>query len=69
MEANIKVIEEPNSLNFDIPRDSDAGSISVDECRKILDKYELTDQQLSLIKNSIIGIADSIISNYIDENF
>ncbi len=69
MEANVKVIEEPNSLNFDIPRDSDASSISVDDCRKILDKYELTDQQLSLIKNSIIGIADSIISNYIDENF
>ena len=67
METNIKVIEEQNSLNFDIPRESEICSISVDDCRKILDKYELTDEQLSLIKNSIIGIADSIISNYIDE--
>ena len=67
METNIKVIEEQNSLNFDIPRESETCTISVDDCRKILDKYELTDEQLALIKYSIIGIADSIISNYIDE--
>ena len=67
MESNIKVIEEQKSLNFDIPRESEICSISVEDCRKILDKYELTDEQLSLIKNSIVGIADSIISNYIDE--
>ena len=69
MESHIKVIEKQNSLNFDIPRETDQNSISVDDCRKILHKFNLTDDQLSMIKNSIIGIADSIISNYIDEQF
>lgn len=62
-----EVVSEQISVDFDIPRDLDDVSISIEDCRKILQNYDLTDEQLSLIRNSIIGIADSVINSYIDE--
>ncbi len=62
-----EVVSEQISVDFDIPLDLDDVSISIEDCRKILQNYDLTDEQLSLIRNSIIGIADSVINSYIDE--
>lgn len=39
------------------------------ECEICLKKYQLTDEQLSKLKNGLIGIVDSIINTYLDEYY
>ena len=47
--------KEPNEL------------VSLEECKRQLAKYNLSDEQVSQLKNSLIGIVDSIINSYLDE--
>jgi len=41
--------------------------VSIDECKKYLDKYDLSDEQILQLKNGLIGIVESIINSYLDE--
>lgn len=41
--------------------------VSLEECKRQLAKYNLSDEQVSQLKNSLIGIVDSIINSYLDE--
>ena len=41
--------------------------VSFDECQKHLEKYNLPDDQVLKIKNSLEGIVNSIINSYLNE--
>jgi len=41
--------------------------ITNEECKKCLGKYDLTDQRISVIKDNLIGIVDSILNTYLEE--
>jgi len=41
--------------------------ISVDECRAYLRKYNLSDQEIERIRNSLVGIVESTISSYLSD--
>ena len=69
MASNQEAIQKQVSADFDIFRNPDEAVISVDECKELLRKYDLSDEQLLLIRNTIIGITDSVINCYIDEHF
>jgi len=47
--------------------DKPKGLVSIDECKKYLDKYDLSDEQILQLNNSLIGIVESIINSYLDE--
>ena len=40
--------------------------ISLEECKKYFNKFELTDQRIIDIKNSVIGLVDGVINTYLD---
>ncbi len=40
--------------------------ISTEECKKYLGKFDLTDQRIIEIKNSLIGLVDGTINSYLD---
>jgi len=40
--------------------------ISLDECKTYFVKYELSDQRITDIRNSVIGLVDGIINSYLD---
>lgn len=40
--------------------------ISIDECKKFTDKYELDNKNIRLIRNYMIGIIDKTINSYLD---
>ena len=44
----------------------DGEIISIKECKKYLAKYDLTDQRIVKIKDSLIGIVDSIFNSYLE---
>jgi len=66
MELNKELVSE-QTVVFDVLKDSENELISLDYCKKFLGKYNLPDEQILLIRNSIIAISDSVINNYIDE--
>jgi hypothetical protein len=41
--------------------------VSLEECKRQLAKYNLSDEQVSQLKNSLIGIVDNIINSYLNE--
>ncbi len=45
----------------------DSKIISAEECQKYLGKYKLTDERITTIKDSLVGIIDSIINSYIED--
>ncbi|MEI6499236.1 MAG: hypothetical protein WCO23_04690 [bacterium] len=50
---------------YDYERDNEI--ITNEECKKCLGKYDLTDQRISVIKDNLIGIVDSILNTYLEE--
>ena len=51
--------------SHDYERDNEI--ITNEECKKCLGKYDLTDQRISVIKDNLIGIVDSILNTYLEE--
>jgi len=52
------------------PSDLEEGNgeiISIDECKKYLEKFHLSDQRILKIKDNLIGIVDSIFNSYLEE--
>lgn len=47
--------------------ESDNEIITNEECKKCLEKYNLTDQRISEIKDNLIGIVDSLINSYLED--
>ena len=41
--------------------------ITLEECRKIIGNVNISDNELELIRNNLIGIVDSMISSYLDK--
>lgn len=41
--------------------------LTLEECRKQLGQYNLTDEQLIVLKNSLVGLVDSILNQYIND--
>lgn len=41
--------------------------ISIQECQNYLKKYNLSDQRVTTIKDSLIGIVNSAIDSYLEE--
>ncbi len=68
MEFDQDLNNENNQVVFDIPSDFDDLHISIEECKKILHRYHLSDEQILLIKNNLVGIANSVINYLIDEH-
>ncbi len=67
MDLDIEQSDVRSSVAFDVPQDSTDAAFSLDECKKFLGKYNLSDEKILLIRNSIIAISDSVINCYIDE--
>ena len=44
----------------------DGEIISIKECKKYLNKYDLSDQRIAKIKDGLIGIVDSIFNSYLE---
>jgi|GEM_PF-925437 len=40
--------------------------IPLKECKKYLQKYNLSDERIREIRNSLIGLVDGIINSYLD---
>ncbi len=40
--------------------------ITLDECKSILSKFQLSDQRIIEIKNNVIGLVDGVINTYLD---
>jgi uncharacterized CHY-type Zn-finger protein len=40
--------------------------ITLEECKKCFSKFDLTDQRILEIKNSVIGLVDGVINTYLD---
>lgn len=55
--------EEENLSNDDC---TDEEAILNKECRKYLGKYNLSGQKILKIKDSLIGIVDSILNSYLE---
>ena len=43
-----------------------AEAISIEECKKYLDKFDLSDEKVAEIRNYLIGIVDKSINLYLD---
>ncbi|OQB06396.1 MAG: hypothetical protein BWY19_00205 [bacterium ADurb.Bin212] len=56
-------------LDSESLKSSDDSLISTKDCQKLFEKYDLDDKQVLLIRNSVIGIANSVINGYIDDYF
>ncbi len=41
--------------------------VSFDECKRYLDKFNLSDEEIQKIRNGLIGITNSVINSYLDE--
>ncbi len=55
------------SANAHIKAKEPSELLSIEECKKQLKKYNLSDEQILQLKNGLIGIVDSIINSYINE--
>lgn len=55
------------SANFAVHGKEGDDLISVGECKKFLAGYDLSDEQILVIRNCVIGITNSIINSYVDE--
>jgi hypothetical protein len=42
------------------------GIMSLEECKKLLGEYNLTDQRILDIRNNLIGIVDSVLNTYLE---
>ena len=62
LKYNIKEAIEPTYFDC-----SNSDIISDEECRSFLIKYDFSDQRISEIKDSLIGIVDSIFNSYLEE--
>jgi len=40
--------------------------ISIEECKKHLQKFHLSDERIREMRNSLIGIVDGVINSYLD---
>lgn len=49
------------------PEDINSHVISVEDCKKYLGKFELTDEKILEIRNYLIGIIDKSMSSYLDD--
>ncbi|MFA4996435.1 MAG: hypothetical protein WC536_04825 [Patescibacteria group bacterium] len=57
-----------NIANLDNPKCTGTDKlISLEECKKFIGKYDLSDQKVMLMRNTLIGIADKTISSYLNE--
>jgi hypothetical protein len=45
----------------------DKEMISVEECKEYLGKYQLSDQRIAEIRDSIVGIVDHLLNSYLDD--
>lgn len=45
----------------------DAEIISVEECKKYLGKYQLSDQRIAEIRDNITGIVDNLLNSYLKD--
>jgi len=50
-----------------LPYDANSEVVSIEECRKYLDKFELSDEKIAEIRNYLIGIVDKSINLYLDD--
>lgn len=48
------------------PMVSGDGIMSLEECKKLLGEYNLTDQRILDIRNNLIGIVDSVLNTYLE---
>ena len=40
--------------------------ISVDECKKFLDKFNLNEQDINQLRNFVVGVVDRTFTTYLD---
>lgn len=45
----------------------DTEIISVEECKKYLGKYQLSDQRIAEIRDGITGIVDNLLNSYLKD--
>ena len=50
-----------------LPYDANPEVVSIDECKKYLGKFELSDEKIAEIRNYLIGIVDKSINSYLDD--
>lgn len=67
MERSKDNIRSQNPTNLESSVQSGDSLISLEECKKYLEKYALNDQRIISIKNNLIGIVDSVINSYLDD--
>ena len=54
-------------VSFDIQDDQAEEVISLKDCEKILSEFDLPEDQILLIRDTVIGITNGIINTYVDE--
>jgi hypothetical protein len=69
MELNLTQLKVPQTIGSSLPKKTiNTEIISLDECKKYVGDLNLSDQRIIEIRNSVIGIVDSVINAYL-ENF
>jgi len=53
---------------FRAPKSANNEIISLEECKKYIGEFQLSDERILEIRNNMVGIIDSILNAYI-ENF
>ena len=68
MQEKIKSSEpdSPGSITPPVKVPDSQEAISLEECREYLAAYSLTDEQVTALKNNLIGVVDSILNNYLE---
>lgn len=47
-------------------KSSDGEVMSIEECKKYIGKYDLSDQRITTIRDNLVGIVDRIMDSYLD---
>jgi hypothetical protein len=50
-----------------VPRKPKTDVITLDECKKYLEEYHLSDDRIMEIRNNLTGIVDSLLNAYIEQ--
>ncbi len=67
-QAHLRARKTRKSASSGAPVLPSKETVSLEECKKYLETFQLTDERIIEIRNSMVGIVDSIINGYL-ENF
>ena len=59
-----KNFKTPNYFNVNSDKANEV--ISINECKTFIDKFNLKEKNIALIRNYMIGIIDKTINSYLD---